>query len=346
MIVGAAVARQRRYLVIGVLIAAMALLTVSVAIPARTAPIPGGVAELATVGERHLGVMIRGASPRLPVLLFVPGAPGGSEFGAMRQHLAGLERHFVVATMDRRGGGSSYPALDPTSTVTVGSAVEDIGVVADYLRRRFGQDRIYLLGHSGGSILAVLAVRDRPERYRAYIGTGQAVDLTDSDRLFYADILAWARATGRADVARRMAAQGPPPYGDVYGYESIMTYGPEAYGQSPGAFAIGVPEYTLLQKVHTLTAILDTWDALYPRMQDVDLRIDAPRLQVPVYFVQGANEMRGLAVVFADWYARLQAPARHLDVVAGGGHRVMFERPDRFIEILTRIRTETTGVSS
>jgi pimeloyl-ACP methyl ester carboxylesterase len=107
-----------------------------------------------------------------------------------------------------------------------------------------------------------------------------------------------------------------------------------------------VPEYTLLQKAHTLTAILDTWDALYPRMQDIDLRTDALRLQVPVYFVQGADEMRGLAVVFADWYARLQAPARHLDVVAGAGHRVMFERPDRFVEILARVRAETAGVSS
>ena len=349
---GAGIARRHssgsrwRRAVTGVLSAGMLLVTVAAAIPARTAGIPGGVAELTTVPGRDLNLMIRGGGPELPVLLFVPGSPGGSELGAMRKHLSALERHFIVATLDRRGGGASYPALDRISAVNVGSEVEDIGAVTDYLRQRFRQERIYLLGHSGGSIPSVLAVRDHPERYRAYIGTGQGVDVADSDRHFYADILAWARATGRDDVARRLADQGPPPYDDVYGYETIMTYGPEAYGQSGGAFDVGVPEYTLLEKVHTLTGILDTWDARYPSVRDVDLRADAPRLGVPVYFVQGADEMRGLAVVFDDWYARLRAPSRRLEVLPGAGHRAMFEQPDRFTAILTRVLAETGGVSA
>ena len=192
----------------------------------------------------------------------------------------------------------------------------------------------------------MLAVGDHPERYRAYIGTGQAVDVADSDRLFHADILAWARATGRDDVARRLVDQGPPPYDDVRDYETIMTYGPEAYGQSGGAFVVDVPEYTLLEKAHTLTGILDTWNALYPGFQGVDLRTDAPRLGVPVYFVQGSGEMRGLAVPFDDWYARLQAPARHLLVLEGAGHRAMFEWPDRFTAIMARVVAETAGVSA
>ena len=329
-----------RKAVTGVLTVAMLAVTVAMALPARTAPIPGGVAELASVDG--LGLMIRGVDARRPVLLFVPGPPGGSERAAMRRHLAGLERHFVVATLDRRGGGASYPALGDRE-VSVETEVADIAAVTDHLRRRFGQDRIYLLGHSGGSIPSVLAVRDRPERYRAYIGTGQAVSVADHDRRFHADILAWARATGRDDVARTLADQGPPPYDDVYAYETIMTYGPEAYGQRGAAYDVGVPEHTLLQKAHTLTSILDTWDVLYPRMQDVDLRADAPRLGVPVYFVQGANEMRGLAVVFDDWYADLQAPARHLELVPGAGHRVMFEEPERFTTFLARVLEETGG---
>src|SRR5437763_13637916 len=174
------------------------------AIPAHTPrkPGPNSVAELTTVGR--LGVMSRGVGKAGPVLLFVPGAPGGAETGPVREHLSGLERHFVVATLDRRGGGSSYPALDPTATVTVDSAVADTLAVTDYLRHRFHQDKIYLLGHSGGSIVSVLAVRRHPEKYRAYIGTGQAVDLPASDRIFYADILSWARSTGHDKLARQL----------------------------------------------------------------------------------------------------------------------------------------------
>jgi pimeloyl-ACP methyl ester carboxylesterase len=334
----------------GALTAALAVATVAVAIPARTAPAgPGGVADLTRidVDGYRLGMMIRGVRATAPVLLFIPGAPGGSEIGSMRRYLAALEQRFVVVTLDRRGGGSSYPALEPTTTVTLDSGVADTLAVTDYLRSRFHQNKIYLLGHSGGSIISVLAVQRHPEKYHAYIGTGQAVDLGASDRMFYYDILAWARATGRDSVARQLTDQGPPPYPSVYAYEPIMIYAPQAYDYDhrPNAygaadFTIDVPEYTLLQKIHTANAILDAWDALYPHMQHVDLRRDVPRLEVPVYFVQGGHEMRGLAEPFNQWYEQLQAPRKHLDVFDTAGHRAMFEKPDRFVAVMDRVLTE------
>ncbi|MCY1138971.1 alpha/beta hydrolase [Actinoplanes sp. Pm04-4] len=330
--VGRGVNRRLSRVLVALPAAGLLLLTAAIAVPARTAPIAGGVAELARVGR--LGVMIRAERADRPVLLFVPGAPGGSELGNVRTHLAAVEQRFVMATLDRRGGGSSYPALDPASRVTVDRMVEDILDVADYLRERFRQDKIYLLGHSGGSILSVLALRRHPEKFAAYIGSGQGVDLPESDRIFYDDILTWARSTGRDEVVRQLTEQGPPPYPDVWGYEPIMTYEIEAYGQQPLSFGLGVREYTLLQKVHVLNAILDTWSVLYPRMQGIDLRRDAPSLPVPAWFLMGGNEMRGLRVVFDDWYAQLRAPSKKLVVVPGAGHAALFEQPDRLVEVL------------
>jgi len=330
-----------------VLTAALAAVTVAVAIPAHTTPPgPGGVAELTSVdvGGYRLGLMIRGDDATAPVLLFIPGAPGGTELGSMRRHLAALERHFVVVTLDRRGGGSSYPALEPTTAVIPDSAVADTLAVTDHLRDRFNHEKIYLLGHSGGSIISVLAVQRHPDKYHAYIGTGQAVHLPTSDRIFYHDILAWAQATGRDDLARQLTDQGPPPYPDVYRYEPIMTYAPEAYAydHSPNAqgatdITIDVPEYTLLQKIHTLNAILDTWSALYPRMQHIDLRHTVQRLEVPAYFIQGGHEMRGLAQPFTQWYEQLQAPRKHQEIFETAGHRAMFEQPDRFVAVMNQI---------
>ncbi|MFK3983743.1 alpha/beta fold hydrolase [Micromonospora sp. NPDC050397] len=332
----------------GVLTAALLAATVAVSVPARTAPTPGpnGVAELTSVGvgPYRLGMMIRGTDVEAPVLLFIPGAPGGTEIGSMRQQLAALERRFVVVTLDRRGGGSSYPALEPTRTLTLDREVADTLAVTDHLRDRFHQDRIYLLGHSGGSIVSVLAVQRHPEKYHAYIGTGQAVALRASDRMFYDDILVWAGETGNDGLARQLTAQGPPPYADVYLYEPIMTYAPRAYDydHEPNAkgatgFGLDVPEYTLLQKIHMMNGVLDAWSALYPRMQHVDLRRDVPQLEVPVYFVQGGHEMRGLATVFDQWYERLRAPHKQLDVFETAGHRAMFEQPDRFVAVMDRV---------
>lgn len=337
-------------------------LTVAVALPATTAPVrgpdgrpvPGSVAELTSVdaGGRRLGLMIRGDDTSLPVLLFVPGTPGGSEVGAMRRHLADLEHRFVVATLDRRGAGRSYAALDPASTVTLDGAVDDTVAVAEHLRQRFGQRRIVLVAHSGGSLIGVLAAQRRPDLFRAYVGAGQAVHLPTTDRIFYDDVLAWARGSGRAALVDRLVAQGPPPYPDFFSYEPIIDNESRVYAydhtgnsEGEGGFAenLGVPEYALLDTLHTVNAIVDTWSLLYPRMQGVDLRTDVRRLDVPAYFVNGAHEMRGLGEPFAEWYAQLAAPRKELVVVAGGGHRALFERPADFVAVMTRVLAETSG---
>ncbi|WP_097318877.1 alpha/beta fold hydrolase [Paractinoplanes atraurantiacus] len=332
LVIGRGVSRRLGQVLVALPAAGVLLLTAAIAVPARTAPIQGGVADLATVGR--LNVMIRGVDAGAPVLLFVPGAPGGSELGAVRNHLGAVEQRFVMATLDRRGGGASYPALDPASHATLDRMVRDILDVTDYLRQRFRHDKIYLLGHSGGSVLSVLALQRAPEKFAAYIGAGQAVDLRASDRIFYDDILAWARATGRDDVAQQLTGQGPPPYEDVWGYEPIMLYENEAYAQPSLGFEIGVREYTVLQKAHTINAILDTWSVLYPQMQEIDLRRDAPSMPVPAWFVQGAGEMRGLEVIFDEWYEQLRAPRKELVVIGGAGHRAIFEQPGRFVTVL------------
>ncbi|MBB2944032.1 pimeloyl-ACP methyl ester carboxylesterase [Actinoplanes lutulentus] len=329
MFLGALLPRRGRVFA-AVALPVLVLLAVTVAIPGRTAGIPGGVAELTRVDG--LNLMIRGADRALPVLLFVPGTPGGSEMGAMRKHLSGLEQRFVVATMDRR----AFPPAD----VTVDDEVADVLTVTDYLRSRFGQSKIYLVAFSGGSIPGVLAVEREPSRFAAYIGTGQAVDLRASDQIFYADILAWARAGGRADVVAQLEGSGPPPYADFWGYEPFLLYENQAYDQGEPAFELGASEYSPLRKAHTLTAIMDTWDALYPRMQDVDLRRDVPRLGVPAYFVQGGAEMRGLSELFTPWYEALLAPSKQVEFYPGAGHRAIFEDPQRFVATMSRIAGE------
>jgi pimeloyl-ACP methyl ester carboxylesterase len=146
-------------------------------------PLAGSVAELTTVelNGRDQPLMIRGYDIDNPVLLFLAGGPGGSELGAMRRHLPGLEEHFTVVTWDQRGTGKAYPQLDPTETVTLDGYVDDTVAVTDYLRDRFGQDRIYLAGQSWGSTLGVMAVQQAPERYRALIGVGQMVSQLATD---------------------------------------------------------------------------------------------------------------------------------------------------------------------
>ena len=168
-------------------------------------------------------MMIRGHSIDKPVLLFLAGGPGGSELGSMRRHLPELEEHFTVVTLDQSGSGTSYPELDPIDTMTLDGSIDDTLAVTDYLRDRFDQDQIYLLGQSWGTILGVLAVQERPELYRAFIGTGQMVSPVETDRHFYDDTLTWATVNGKTDGVVDLIAIGEPPYDEMLNYETALS---------------------------------------------------------------------------------------------------------------------------
>jgi proline iminopeptidase len=340
---------------------ALVVLAAMVARPATTDPIvtadgdpvPGSVAELTEVdiGGHDLALMIRGRSVDNPVLLFLAGGPGGSELGAMRRHSQALENDFVVATLDQRGTGKSYGELDPTSTLTLDNEVAGAIETAEYLRERFGQDKIYVVGQSWGTTLGVLAVQQRPDLFHAFVGAGQMVSQAATDRTYYRDTLAWARETGNTDLAETLTTNGPPPYADARRYDPVLSAEHELYpydrsGNAEGAGQMGenifVEEYTFMEKAHVFAGTLEVFSALYPQIQDIDFREQATSLEVPVYLAQGAHETPGRAEPAAEWFETLDAPSKELVVFETSGHRPLWEQPDEFYDLMTeRVLAET-----
>ena len=316
--------------------------------------VPGSIAELSTVdiNGHGLAMMIRGRSVDNPVLLFLAGGPGGSEMGAMRNHLPALERHFTVVTWDQRGTGKSYDALDPTDTYTLAGAVDDTIAVTDYLRGRFGQDKIYLVGQSWGSTLGVLAVQHQPELFRAFIGAGQMVSQLGTDRIFYKDTLAWARKTGNDGLADQLSAIGPPPYDRMLDYETALAHEHDVYpydhsgnSEGQGGFSENffVSEYALIDQIHLLGAFMDTFSVLYPQLQNIDFRRTATSFTIPMFFVEGAHEADGRAQPFAEWYPMIQAPIKDLTTFNTSGHRPLWEQPDEFVDYMVNTVLAQTG---
>jgi pimeloyl-ACP methyl ester carboxylesterase len=339
---------------------ALVALAAFVARPATTAPIvdedgrtvAGSVAELTQVrsGGHDLDLMVRGRSVDNPVMLFLAGGPGGSELGAMRRHSQALEDDFVVATLDQRGTGKSYDELDPSSTLTLDQTVQDVLSVAGYLRDRFDEEKVYLVGQSGGTVAGVLAVERDPQAFHAFVGVGQMVDPVETDEIYYRDALAWARESGDTDLVDTLTRNGPPPYTDTRRYEPALGYEHELYpydhsGNSEGAGQMGenifVEEYTLLEQLHVFGAVMDVFDTLYPQLQHLDFRLDAARLDVPVYLALGAHETPGRAGPAEEWFDVLEAPHKELVVFETSGHRPLWEQPAEFADLMADVRADS-----
>jgi pimeloyl-ACP methyl ester carboxylesterase len=360
----------RRRLPIGTAILAAATIGLAalVALPASTPsvlgpdgrPVPGSVAELTRVqlGNHEQTVMIRAADPDNPVLLYLSGGPGQSDLAFVRALTTGWTDDFVVATFDQRGNGTSYPAIDPVEELTVDGAVADVIELTDYLRSRFGEQRIYLMGESWGSILGVLAVQQRPDLYYAWLGSGQMVNVLETDRRIYQDLVGYSDQAGDGALADALAAAGAPPYRDFpwtnsnlliwYDYiydEYTPSAGYIARGDAAGfidPFGASASEYGFIDKANVVRGLLDTFSLLYPQLYDLDFRASATRLEVPVYILDGAAELDGRRALLLEWFDQLEAPTKELVTYEGAAHSVAFEQADEVQRLLTETVVPST----
>jgi pimeloyl-ACP methyl ester carboxylesterase len=112
------------------------------------------VPSFASYDGTEISYRLRGDGPPLVCL---PGGPGRAvEYLA---GLGGLDRARQLVLVDPRGVGDSADPSDP-ATLRVERLVEDV----EALRRHLGLDRMELLAHSAGCVLATLYAAAHPER--------------------------------------------------------------------------------------------------------------------------------------------------------------------------------------
>ncbi|HML48634.1 MAG TPA: alpha/beta hydrolase, partial [Clostridia bacterium] len=96
-------------------------------------------------------------------------------------------------------------------------------------------------------------------------------------------------------------------------------------------------EYGLLDKINYVRGILNTYNRVYPQLYDVDLRLDHPRLQVPVYFFEGRYDLNAPVDLVVSYAETLEAPAKEIVWFEHSGHNPWINESDRFVrELLQR----------
>lgn len=78
--------------------------------------------------------------------------------------------------------------------------------ITQYLQKRFD------IGHSWGSMVAILVVKQHPEYYYSYIGVSQVVNYEDALVVGYEMMLNEAEEDNKNDVLKILKKVGKPPY--------------------------------------------------------------------------------------------------------------------------------------
>lgn len=309
-------------------------------------PLAGSVSEKLRVDINGLeqGMFIKAKDATRPVLLYLHG--GMPEYFLNQGYPTDLDTEFVVCWWEQRGAGLSYrPGMSPDS-LSVEQLVADTLAVTNYLRRRFGKDRIYLMGHSGGSFLGMLAVARAPELYHAYLGVAQMADQLRSEKRAYDYMLERCRAERRTALARKLEAapvtlEGLPPaylrvrdeamhalgVGTMRGMRSVVT----------GLFLASLRnrEYTLGEKVSLWRGKAATGvSSMWKEMLATDLAERVPAVGVPVYFLHGVHDYTCTHAEASAYFDRLTAPLKGFYSFSESAHSPAFEEPDKVMAII------------
>lgn len=321
--------------------------------------IEGSIASLEKIrlGGVSQWLVIRGHDTSNPVLLFLSGGPGASELGRVRYFSEPLEAHFTLVVWEQRGCGKSFPSINPREAVTVEQYISDIIELSEYLKERFDQDKIYLLGHSWGTIIGLRAAQARPDLFYAYIGAAQMVNVRETDQIIYRHLLEYARTTGDSKFENRLLELGEPPYfsnNPVMQYKDVLArdYGifqvphikSQAFLQHGDLFArmVRTSEYTFWDKINFVRGMISTFNLVYPQLQTFDFREDTPQLELPVYLLLGRHDSNATPEIAEDYFEKLQAPLKRLYYFEDSGHDMIFQETEKFHDLLVNtVLTET-----
>jgi pimeloyl-ACP methyl ester carboxylesterase len=310
-------------------------------------PLAGSISEKVFVNINGVeqGMFIKSKDATHPVLLYLHG--GMPEYFLTQKYPTGLEDYFTVVWWEQRGSGLSYSTDIPPETMTVEQLISDTLAVTNYLRNRFGQEKIYLMGHSGGTFIGIQAAARAPELYYAYIGVAQMSYQLKSESLAYEYMLQQFHENGNLEMMQKLEAA-----------PVTMTEGtPDAYlalrDQAMHSLGIGTTHamksvlsgiffplltfrgYTLLEKVNmwrgkSQSGVSPFWD----EMIATDLTIKVPELDLPIYFFEGIYDYTCSYTLAKDYLEKLQAPLKGFYTFEQSAHSPLFEEPESFIEIM------------
>lgn len=310
-------------------------------------PLVGSISEkiFIDINGVQQGMFIKSTDASHPVLLYLHG--GMPDYFLSERYPTGLEEIFTVIWWEQRGSGISYSEAIPPETMTMEQLIADTIAVTHYLRQRFGQEKIYLMGHSGGSFIGIQAAAKAPELYHAYIGQAQMAYQLRSEVEAYDFMLDKFRADGNTQWVQKLeAAPVIMENGVSASYPAIRDFAMHSLGvgtmHEMDSVITGILIPSFLSRDYTLSEKVNMWrgksgagiSVIWDRMLTMDLSKEVPALEVPVYFFEGIYDYTCSYNEAKAYFEKLEAPVKGFYTFEQSAHSPMFEEPEKMQIIL------------
>jgi pimeloyl-ACP methyl ester carboxylesterase len=313
--------------------------------------------EAVRIGDTTQWIRVRGADPSNPVLLLIQQGPGLPMINEARRfgRLLGLEKSFTVVYWDQRGCGRSLREQKVPIDIGLAQMVGDTVALLQILRDRFGR-KTFVAGFSFGATLGAYAAAERPDLVATLVTVGLDTDGVAAGNSAYDFALSMARQHGKRRALRQLEAIGPPPHLTLKQFSTRVrwatNFGGVATNETYGSLVRGLlaslvrsPDYSAGDAIRTVRGVSDTQAALLSEIATVDLIRNVPRIDVPVVMVQGRLDQVAPGGAAENYSCSLEAPTKQLVWFESSAHTPHLEEPDRFRDLLMRVRAGELAVT-
>lgn len=287
--------------------------------------ISGSVAviETVTLGGVEQTTTIRGVDSTNPVLLFLHGGPGmpSSPWATWNGYHTELEEHFVIVHWDQRGAGKSYSKDLALDDMHLDNFVSDTLELTEILRERFGQNKIFLWGHSWGSGVGFEVLQMDSEPYYAFFASGVRPDWNTGIELAHEKVLERTRQADDKEAIEALESIQPfdptnmehlQVHFQILSQYRINDFHTEGLEDAWLDYVLSnnSPEYPTTYVKPTLAGMDFTRQTIYPEVIDsgFDLAVDFPVSTIPVHFLHGRYDYACPGILVEEYYNLLEAP--------------------------------------
>lgn len=290
------------------------------------------------------------AAPELPVLLFVHGGPGSSEayFAYVMEEI--FSDLCTVVHYDQRGTGKTF-MRNPGAIPDLDNLMEDLDETVEALKTQYQKEKLYILGHSWGTVLGSLYALRHPENVAAYIGVGQLVDVMENEQAGYDALKHAVIRSGNSRDIQKLRRIGPypgRPFDDAM-LRKMMKVRSLSEKYFPDGKTSAVIKSALKSPIFKPSDILSLLQSrkinadLLSAVCNFTLYDYSHDYQVPVYYITGDRDMVTPASVSEKYLDTLTAPAKKEFRIKDAGHTPMFDNPQAFKDAMTEIIRRPLG---
>jgi pimeloyl-ACP methyl ester carboxylesterase len=306
-------------------------------------------ARFVELGGIEQWVAIRGSDPDRPVLLVAHGGPG-DVLSPHVDEFAPYEKEFLVVHWDQRGSGRTYGLYgDDTPELTLQRVAADGIELAEHLTKHLKKANVIVLGHSWGSVIAIEMATRRPDLFSAYVGTGQVASWERSVQAQFDFLVGHAQRTGDQGLSAELATLQPLDPRSLEHFRQLNAPLRRQLNHADATWLRELREWATRSLTEQELADLNggmsfSGRSLISTQIQVDLFETAPRLEVPMFVIQGHDDLftpTGPAIAYFEY---VDAPLKKLVVIEEAGHFALVTHQTAFLNALLDIKRDVTDI--